>query len=171
VKKAVIKSDCSPSRIVVVGDLPPKFEPEKFQASFSETPTSISIAIPLRGFDPSELKIRVGELWVDVYSEDPMRKLNLSHELFERVLPASAACESTPDSIIVTVEKQVEGLWGSVIQRDDVESSISSNFQDLLSKLETDPELTDEGASGRFEQAVNLAKEEGTDISSWFVDP
>jgi hypothetical protein len=169
-KKASIKTDCSPSRIVVIGELPQKFETDDVELGFSETPAAISITFPLRGIDPDDLKITVGVLWFDVLYEDPTRRFALYYELFDRVIPNSAVIENSPETVVVNIEKQKEGIWGCLVREDSIESSIGPHFEDLVSKLDLHRDLSDEVASEEFERSVNLSREEVPDISSWFVD-
>jgi hypothetical protein len=168
-KKAAIKADSS-AKVITIGEVPPKIDPDKFDATFTESPELISITVPLPGLDPHDLKFSIGESWIDVTCDDPTKRISKSWDLFGKVLPASAKYTVGPESISVELRKKGEGIWGRLTYEDPTEVAFESKLTDFLSQLHPDRELSDESASEQFEQSVNLSRETGVDISSWFRD-
>jgi tetratricopeptide (TPR) repeat protein len=164
-KKAELRRD-STATVIRIGEMPSKNDDEKVSTpEFRQTHADIEIAIPLEGLDPADLRISAGELWLDLTYDDGRRKVAKSWELFAKVDPMSLKVDVTPAGVDVRLNKAEQQEWPTLDTKVDIEEPL----EELLASLGI-PEYTDDAAAEQFEKSIALAKEEGIDISSWFVD-
>jgi hypothetical protein len=167
-QKSIQKRDPKRHFVIPIGDRPPRTL-ETPPVVSAQTSTTISIVVPLPGLHPDYLAIEAGPSDIRFEYNDGVSAYRVNWILHAAVVPETLTYDVKPQSVDIAATKAIEAEWPTIMKTDR-RIPEGDRANEMQARLERMPDLESPLVASSFEGARGLAKEEGVDMSSWFVD-